>query len=224
MKRNFFSPIAFLALAILVLVLSACERQLQPDVQVTIESTPANNVPTVAPPVDQPTEAVPPPQGSGDTAYPGPEQATEAAPPVEGQPTPEATTLPTNPEATAVPAGATTYTVAPGDTLFNIGLAFGLTVDELVAANNLANPNDLYVGQVLTIPAPGSVTVSPTEAATGEQSYTVQPGDTLFKIGLRFGFTVEELAAYNNLTDVNNLAVGQIILIPPAGYTIPQQP
>lgn len=224
MKRNPFSPIALFALALLMLLLSACERQLQPEVQVTIESTPANNVPTVLPPVDQPTEAVPPPQGSGDTAYPGPEQATEVAPPVEGQPTPEVTPPPADPGATSVPAGTTTYTVVAGDTLFNIGLAFGLTVDELVAANNLTNPNDLEVGQQLTIPTPGTVTISPTAAVTGEQTYTVQPGDTLFKIGQRFGFTVDELDIYNDLLDPNDLDVGQVILIPPAGYTIPQQP
>lgn len=46
-----------------------------------------------------------------------------------------------------------TYTVQPGDTLFKIARQFGVTVDALVAANNLPNRNLIRVGQVLQIPA-----------------------------------------------------------------------
>ena len=46
-------------------------------------------------------------------------------------------------------------------------------------------------------------------------SYVVQPGDNLFRIGLRFGFTVNELAAYNNIANPNLIYAGQVILIPP---------
>jgi LysM repeat protein len=45
-----------------------------------------------------------------------------------------------------------TYTVKPGDTLSGIADLFGITVDELVRANNIADPNSLQVGQVLIIP------------------------------------------------------------------------
>lgn len=45
-----------------------------------------------------------------------------------------------------------TYTVKPGDTLSGIADLFGVTVDDIVRANNIADPNALQVGQVLTIP------------------------------------------------------------------------
>ncbi|PJF40403.1 MAG: LysM peptidoglycan-binding domain-containing protein [Chloroflexi bacterium] len=48
--------------------------------------------------------------------------------------------------------GQTVYTVQPGDTLFTIARRFGVTVQDIVSANSLANPNALSVGQQLIIP------------------------------------------------------------------------
>jgi len=48
-----------------------------------------------------------------------------------------------------------THTVATGENLFRIALRYGLTTKELAVANGIANPNSVYVGQVLRIPAPG---------------------------------------------------------------------
>jgi LysM repeat protein len=50
---------------------------------------------------------------------------------------------------------------------------------------------------------------------TGEIIHTVQAGENLFRIGLRYGFTVAELAAYNGIANPNVLSVGQQIRIPP---------
>ncbi len=46
----------------------------------------------------------------------------------------------------------TLYTVQPGDTLFLIAQQFGTDVDRLLAANQLANVNLIYVGTTLSIP------------------------------------------------------------------------
>lgn len=46
-----------------------------------------------------------------------------------------------------------TYTVQPGDTLGAVSARFNLSVEELMRANGLTNPNSLQVGQVLKIPA-----------------------------------------------------------------------
>ncbi len=61
-------------------------------------------------------------------------------------PTPGANPTPTG------TGGGTTYTVMPGDTLFSIAVRFRTTTIALQIKNNLANPNFIYPGQVLTIP------------------------------------------------------------------------
>ncbi|MGH2536644.1 MAG: LysM peptidoglycan-binding domain-containing protein [Candidatus Promineifilaceae bacterium] len=53
------------------------------------------------------------------------------------------------------PTGGTTYTVQPGDTLSRIAARFGTTVQAIAVLNNLSNPNLIYPGQVLQIPAGG---------------------------------------------------------------------
>jgi LysM repeat protein len=55
-----------------------------------------------------------------------------------------------------------TYTVKEGDTLGAIAATYGTTVEAIVKANNLADPNVLSIGQVLIIPSPEA---GPTSAA-----------------------------------------------------------
>ncbi len=94
-----------------------------------------------------------------------------------------------------------TYTVRPGDTLWAIARRYGTTVEALVQANGIADPNLIYVGQVLRVPA-AAVT------------YTVRPGDTLWAIARRYGTTVEALVQANGIADPNLIYVGQVLRIP----------
>ncbi|MDE3089575.1 MAG: LysM peptidoglycan-binding domain-containing protein [Chloroflexota bacterium] len=74
-------------------------------------------------------------------------------PPVVVQP-PAPPPQPPTPPAPQPPApSAQTYTVQSGDTLYAIARKFGVTVDSIVKANNIANANLIKPGQVLTIPA-----------------------------------------------------------------------
>ncbi len=59
------------------------------------------------------------------------------------------THTPTTPEASATPPG--TYEVVAGDTLFDIAVRFGTSVEALVALNELASADELQIGQVLKI-------------------------------------------------------------------------
>lgn len=146
---------------------------------------------------------------------------------------------PAQPAATPVPHPETatpvlhlegdTYVVQSGDSLYKIARRFGTTVAALAAANNLANPSALEVGQVIRLvkgestPVPVAIaTVVPTavpqpstgsDAGAGGSSYTVQRGDSLYKIARRFGSTVQALATANNLANPAALQVGQVIQI-----------
>ena len=70
--------------------------------------------------------------------------------------------------------------------------------------------------------APPTPTPTPTPALTptptpAPQTYTVQPGDTLLAVAERFGITVEDLQAKNDLPDPNNIFVGQKLELPQPG-------
>ncbi|HEY5798913.1 MAG TPA: peptidoglycan DD-metalloendopeptidase family protein [Burkholderiaceae bacterium] len=86
-------------------------------------------------------------------------------------------TLPAGPEKKAAPEKAEAkpdapgyYTVKKGDTLLRIALDFGLNYRDLVAWNNLSNPNDIKADQVLRIAAPegGAVTAAVTRPEATE--------------------------------------------------------
>lgn len=97
---------------------------------------------------------------------------------------------------------AGTYTVVSGDTLSGIAARYGTTVAALAAANGIANPNLIRVGQVLQLSSS-----APAPAAQGE--YTVQPGDTLSAIAQRYGTNYQTLAAINGIENPNLIRVGQ---------------
>jgi LysM repeat protein len=68
------------------------------------------------------------------------------------------------------------YTVGPGDTLYGIALTFGVSIDDIVRANNIADPNSLSEGQVLTIPQRSAPpTANLTAGPTAEASPTGAP-------------------------------------------------
>jgi LysM repeat protein len=138
------------------------------------------------------------------------------------------------------------YVVESGDSLYSIAERLGTTVDALMELNGLESTS-LAVGQTLRIPAaaaptesaaaaptatPKGATSTPrptaeprTPSANGEE-YTVQSGDNANDIALRFGITVEELAAANNKTidELRSLQVGDVLIIPPPSATSTPEP
>jgi len=88
----------------------------------------------------------------------------DAATPLAAAPT---LTLPPAGETAAAGPTPTIYTVRAGDTMGSIATQYGVTVDDILAANNLTDPNFLTVGQNLIIPVEGYVppTATPAEAA-----------------------------------------------------------
>jgi LysM repeat protein len=204
-------PMRLLGLGIVVLLLlTACERPFdRPEdvevIDVTVVATTAP-LPTFTPePIA--TEAV---IEAVETPVP---EATAVETPGAG----DATAVP--PEPTSAMTEATTHTILAGETLYRLSIIYGVSVAEIAAANNIQDPSTLDIGQVLKIPAPGSVSVNPenpTNPSNVERIHTVQAGENLFRIGLRFGYTVTELAAYNGITNPDRLEIGQQIKIPPS--------
>lgn len=94
------------------------------------------------------------------------------------------------------------HVVQQNQNLFGIAQAYGTTIDELVEANEIPNPNNLVVGQTLVIPIVGSF-------------YWVQPGDSLWSIGRKFNIPYQQLASINGLPANQPLTIGMRLYIPP---------
>jgi LysM repeat protein len=113
------------------------------------------------------------------------------------------------------PKTETTYTVQRGDTLGAIAKKFGTTVNALASANNIANPSLIRVGQVLKIPGASAPPPPPQPPPPkSETTYTVQGGDTLFRIARKFGVSVDALVQANTIADPRRIKPGQVLKIP----------
>lgn len=180
------------------------------------------------PPVDAPTD------GTGGDAAAGDGSGTDSAEsPTDQSPQPtdssgDATTgaddggtatTPDQPQENVI------HVVKSGDILGFIAESYGVTVQDIIAANNLVSPDRLEVGQELLIPLAGldSIDTGADDGATADPGgsssandiiHVVQPGETLFRIGLRYGYSYQELAAYNGIADPTRIEVGQQIRIP----------
>lgn len=110
----------------------------------------------------------------------------------------------------------TTHTVVRGENLYQIGLNYGLSWVVIARANNLANANYIYAGQVLTIPSGEAGDDNGTDGGetTEETSYTVKAGDSLYTIGQLFGVSWVEIAEANGLVNPNHIIPGQLLKIP----------
>jgi membrane-bound lytic murein transglycosylase D len=117
------------------------------------------------------------------------------------------------------------YKVRRGDVLGSIAMRHRVTVSQLKKWNNLRGTN-INIGQRLTIYGKGhgpkssgqtttavaKKTTTPKKVSSG-QTYTVQPGDTLWTISKKFdGLTIEKLKSLNNLQN-NKIQAGQKLII-----------
>lgn len=115
------------------------------------------------------------------------------------------------------------HIVQRGENLFRIALRYGITAQALAAANNIVNPNRIYVGQRLVIPGHSSGATTPATSATPALggSYVVKRGDTLSAIALRFGISAWALARANNISNPSLIYVGQVLRVPGSGTAPP---
>jgi len=108
------------------------------------------------------------------------------------------------PASAAPKACDTIHIVQRGETLYSIARRYGVDVWTIARANGITNPNCIYVGQRLVIPAGQPVGTV----------HVVQPGEMLTRIALRYGVDVWAIARANNITNLNHIYVGQRLIIP----------
>jgi LysM repeat protein len=111
----------------------------------------------------------------------------------------------------AAPALAdTTHVVQRGETLSSIARRYGVSVQSIVNANGIRNPNFIWVGQRLRIPSAGP---APSPGAN-YAVHIVKRGDTLAAIAFQYGVTINAIVQANGIRNPNLIYVGQRLLIP----------
>ena len=109
------------------------------------------------------------------------------------------------------------YTIESGDTLYDISTRhYGSNIyyDDIAEYNHIENPDDIKAGDVIKLPNKIGDAVK-----TTEQTYTIEIGDSLISICVKFYKdnsyeTALRLAAYNNIEDANKIKAGDVITIP----------
>ena len=225
MKKRLISPLMVASLMLVVLPAAGCDR---PDAQATLD-TPAPvgaQVQPTLPPVTAPTPTLPPGEMPNDLAV-----TVAAATPVTGeistmtplppQPTAQLVVIstPVPPTPTAAPVETTAtgeklHTVQPGERLFSIARLYNVNPYAIAQLNAIPAPYWIYPGQKLRIPGSGHVTPAPVTPQPGGTLYTVLPGDNLFRIALKFGKSMQAIAAANGIFNYNLIYPGQVLKIP----------
>lgn len=95
------------------------------------------------------------------------------------------------------------YTVKRGDTLTKIAREHGVSLSELISANNLKNPDLIHPGQIIVIPQKDTI-------------HVVQRGDTLIKLAAAYKTAVTTLVQANSIRNPDLIRVGQQLIIPGA--------
>lgn len=126
------------------------------------------------------------------------------------------------------------YTVSSGETLYGIAARCGLNPQDVARWNSIPPPYSVNPGQTLvlfgppettpttpTYPTVDNTTPEPTQSSDPNY-HIVMPGDTLFALSKRYGTSVGNLKAWNNLSS-DNLSVGQRlrVTLPPGGTPQP---
>jgi LysM repeat protein len=123
-----------------------------------------------------------------------------------------------------------THVVQPGENLYRIALLYDTSVEAIMQANGLANPDVVVLGQELIIPVPEESTPVPVSVSSNDviplplppplsppddpNTHTVTEGETLYHIAATHDVTVEALLAVNDIADPALLRVGQVLTIP----------
>lgn len=102
-----------------------------------------------------------------------------------------------------------------GENLSSIARIYGTTVAAIVQANGIPNPNRIYAGQRLVIPA-AAAHAEPHRRSCGF-IYIVRTGDTLSGIAFRHGVSVSSLVRANGIANPNRIFITQRLFIPCAG-------
>ena len=110
--------------------------------------------------------------------------------------------------------GENVHVVAWGETLSSISRRYGVTVNALAQANDIADPDFVRVGQPLVVPSDSPPVPSESPSLEGPIVHVVGPGETLSSIARSYDTTVWAIAVANSLANPSLILVNQTLVIP----------
>jgi soluble lytic murein transglycosylase-like protein len=128
-----------------------------------------------------------------------------------------ATALVVAPILATVAFAADEVIVRSGDTLTAIARRHDLSIERLVALNDLRDPNRIFAGQRLRLePAPAAPASAPAAppSASPARTHTVRAGEHLTGIARQYGVTIAAIADANRIADPSRIYAGQRLTIP----------
>ena len=116
-------------------------------------------------------------------------------------------------------SAAQSHQIQPGDTLSEIAEIYGVSVNTLARYNGIADPNSIFIGEDIAIPAAdGGQSADVSAPAVTSATYTVRDGDSLWDIASSLGTTVEQLLSANpQISDPSLIRIGDVLNVPAVG-------
>jgi LysM repeat protein len=105
------------------------------------------------------------------------------------------------------------YTVKQGETLSELAERYGTSVQRLMELNNLGSAQDLWAGSRIQVPVTRTAAAPKPKPAVNKNAtqHKVQSGETLSVIAQRYGVSMQNLIAINNISNPNQVEVGQTL-------------
>src|SRR5579859_205701 len=116
-----------------------------------------------------------------------------------------------NPGAEGVPGVPNSTIVQPGDSLFSLSVRYGMDETALARTNKILNPNQALVAGLSVAVQEGSQGYTPVKSGS---IYVVQPGDTVYRVALRYGVSLALLMKVNRLKAIPVIFAGERLIIP----------
>lgn len=98
------------------------------------------------------------------------------------------------------------HTIEKGQSLYSIASMYGVRQSEIIKLNP-GSDEQIYVGRTLRIPLTDS-------NAQRETFHTIQPGETLYRLTVKYGITAKSICDANPGLSAENFRIGEVVRIP----------
>jgi len=104
------------------------------------------------------------------------------------------------------------HTIQSGENLHLIANKWGIEVNEIIYYNQIRNPNQIYIGDIIKIPL--NQKNNYVHSSNNNSFYKIAPGDNLWGLSKMWNVSIRRIMEYNNLSNANLIRIGTILKKP----------